>query len=125
MNNQYLFLKAISFSNYGGIYLCKNLENNHKYILKESRFNDENSNFLSSTLRDNEAKYNFDKPNFIKSFRINNSIFYVFDFINGLNLLELSYKINFYANEWSKPKFEKIIDLTKKKMNFIIIKDIV
>lgn len=72
--------------------------------MKESRFNDENSNFLSSTLRDNEAKYNFDKPNFIKSFRINNSIFYVFDFINGLNLLELSYKINFYANEWSKPK---------------------
>lgn len=118
LNNQYLFLKAISFSNYGGIYLCKNLENNHKYILKESRFNDKNSNFLSSTLRDNEAKYNFDKPNFIKSFRINNSIFYVFDFINGLNLLELSYKINFYANEWSKLKFEKIIDLTKKRIEF-------
>lgn len=45
LNNQYLFLNAISFSNYGGIYLCKNLENNHKYILKESRFNDENSIF--------------------------------------------------------------------------------
>jgi len=53
-----------------GIYLCKNLENNHKYILKESRFNDENSNFLSSTLRDNEAKYNFDKLQIEKDLRL-------------------------------------------------------
>lgn len=96
LNNQYLIIDSLHFSNFGGIYLARDKKNNHEVVIKEARPHlGYSENETAIKIRKNEGtiiqnlRHLKCFPKFKASFFCEKTFFLVVEKIEGITLREL------------------------------------